>query len=590
MFFVIGMLQGADVLGVTVTDITFEDGTTGDMHKGENWDWQASGGMDDSAAMRLTYDSGGTSGNALSSSINSLNTDIVWVEADMKIEGNPDGGSKWVKIFGNASNENGDTWYNMNNVTTLLHYTGGVLGEVSYNGDCICTAKFDGTRGWDSCEDDKVFHSATSAIDPRDGEYHHYKLYWKRATNNMKNGEAKVWWDDELVVHVSGLESNNDMCSQASDYTVCNDPFLNRVEFGGYTNHNTETWYLWVDNVYVGTTEKEGDIFFNDSFESGDLSYTNQTSGAIWSGSNRGGDGDFVGVSTDKAYTGQYSLKFKFGGNPDLDDDAFAEERFYLGSAKDEVYIRYYLWVPENFTVRSVSGDNNKFIRLWGDTYGDPMQVGVSYRHEGIPYYKTKSLGWNADSDLDHVPNCSGSTGLIFPGNEYRGTSSLYDMKGKWTAIETHYKRDAGSGDGAFEMWVDGVQEINKHNISWIGAPCSPGYFKNGYLLGWANSGFDEDTIFYIDDVVFSDSYIGLIDGENNKVVRADVNQDSQINTTDAMLTLRNSLGLNMSETAWQASATTGDVNCDDDSNSTDAMLLLRYLLGLNMSDTDWCE
>ena len=72
-------------------------------------------------------------------------------------------------------------------------------------------------------------------------------------------------------------------------------------------------------------------------------------------------------------------------------------------------------------------------------------------------------------------------------------------------------------------------------------------------------------------------------------VIRADVDQNSTINSTDAMLTLRNSLGLSMAGTNWQTSATTGDVNCDDITNSTDAMLLLRYSLGLSMDGTGWC-
>ena len=71
--------------------------------------------------------------------------------------------------------------------------------------------------------------------------------------------------------------------------------------------------------------------------------------------------------------------------------------------------------------------------------------------------------------------------------------------------------------------------------------------------------------------------------------IRADVDQNSNINSTDAMLTLRNSLTLDMSSTDWQASATTGDVNCDDTTNSTDAMLILRQSLGLSMAGTGWC-
>ncbi len=71
---------------------------------------------------------------------------------------------------------------------------------------------------------------------------------------------------------------------------------------------------------------------------------------------------------------------------------------------------------------------------------------------------------------------------------------------------------------------------------------------------------------------------------------RGDVDGDSTTNTTDALLTLRNSLGLSMTSTAWQVSATTGDVDCNGVSNSTDALLILRYSLGLNMEATTWCE
>jgi len=78
--------------------------------------------------------------------------------------------------------------------------------------------------------------------------------------------------------------------------------------------------------------------------------------------------------------------------------------------------------------------------------------------------------------------------------------------------------------------------------------------------------------------------------GQSSTTIRADVDNNSTINTTDAMLTLRNSLGLSMSGTNWFFSATTGDVNCDGTSNSTDAMLILRYSLGLSMEGTGWCR
>ena len=83
---------------------------------------------------------------------------------------------------------------------------------------------------------------------------------------------------------------------------------------------------------------------------------------------------------------------------------------------------------------------------------------------------------------------------------------------------------------------------------------------------------------------------IGYTDLETPLIIRSDVDNSSATNTTDALLTLRNSLGLSMNGTAWINSATTGDVNCDEVSNSTDALLILRYSLGLSMNGTSWCE
>ncbi len=71
---------------------------------------------------------------------------------------------------------------------------------------------------------------------------------------------------------------------------------------------------------------------------------------------------------------------------------------------------------------------------------------------------------------------------------------------------------------------------------------------------------------------------------------RYDVNSSSATNTTDALLTLRNSLGLSMDSTGWRVQAMTGDSNCDGASNSTDALLILRFSLGLSMGETSWCE
>jgi len=76
---------------------------------------------------------------------------------------------------------------------------------------------------------------------------------------------------------------------------------------------------------------------------------------------------------------------------------------------------------------------------------------------------------------------------------------------------------------------------------------------------------------------------------ENDDAFRADVNGDGSITSADAMLTSRYAMGLDMSQTDWVDTPTTGDVNCDGNTTSTDANLLLRKAMGMDMSQTDWC-
>lgn len=72
--------------------------------------------------------------------------------------------------------------------------------------------------------------------------------------------------------------------------------------------------------------------------------------------------------------------------------------------------------------------------------------------------------------------------------------------------------------------------------------------------------------------------------------IKADVNQDSSIDSSDIFLILRKSLGMSMGETAWHDSDTTGDVNCNGEVNIQDVLLTMRFALGLNMENTSWCD
>jgi hypothetical protein len=262
---------------------------------------------------------------------------------------------------------------------------------------------------------------------------------------------------------------------------------------------------LLIANFFVGTSQAE--IFFQDGFESGNLSHVDSSSNARWTDPNFG-SGDSVSVTDEIAHTGTRSLRFVFGGDSS-GSDAFAEQRFSLGSRMEGAYIRFYMRLPANFKVRADRPNNNKFIRLWGGSYsGNPGKLGASFitnsSHpsniilEGSRCYESGS--WYPDYSRCDYGDLLLNGSFVFTKEHLN----------RWLCIEYHLRNDTGAGDGALELWVDGQKVAGKNNINFRNdSDNNPGYFDTGYLLGWANSGFDENTVIYIDDVVFSDEYIG---------------------------------------------------------------------------------
>ncbi|MBU1389736.1 MAG: hypothetical protein KKE62_16130 [Proteobacteria bacterium] len=242
-------------------------------------------------------------------------------------------------------------------------------------------------------------------------------------------------------------------------------------------------------------------VLFSDSLESGDFTHVDPLSGAAW------GDSAYTTVSTDNPRTGAYSIKFRFVGNEDLNADAWSEKRFKISDApQTEIYIRYYIWFPESYTIRATpSTENTKFIYIWGDSYADDMnKIGMELQGDMRAGFTAKQ---NYEGGVQL--GCYNAYTAEFNPGGVKWTLTQED-KGKWLCFEVRYKIDSGAGDGALQFWVDGELKISGENLSWLGAPCGVNKFlRNGYLMGWSNSGFDQDTAVYIDDVVFSTNYIG---------------------------------------------------------------------------------
>lgn len=252
------------------------------------------------------------------------------------------------------------------------------------------------------------------------------------------------------------------------------------------------------------------DIYSTD-FESG--SFTSQN-GFTWTSSVQ------TTISADQAKSGTYSLKFTFIGGAD-GTDAFSEQRFSLGGFYPELWISYDLYIPNNYYHRDSTGsDNNKgLMKLWGGTYAPDTRegplLGPSFWLNGGGTSNSIVYAASRINGLDNVNNHHWDG----PGNTYHDPGSTSQAiknndKGHWMNIVIHAKyATIANNDGIFEAWKTDWQgnTVKLHDITngaWYGTKpnsTEPARgFDSGYLLGWANSGFDNDTFLYIDNITFS--------------------------------------------------------------------------------------
>ncbi|MQM39654.1 hypothetical protein KBTX_03684 [wastewater metagenome] len=233
----------------------------------------------------------------------------------------------------------------------------------------------------------------------------------------------------------------------------------------------------------VGTAQ--GATLFSDGFESGGL---NRSEGGIsW------GYSTSASVSANNAYSGSSSLAFVYDGVGD-GSDSFAEQRLELGQAYRELWFGYDLYIPANYSHRSQSGpSNNKFIAIYRDPYTNPgFQVNFSLNADGS----------GGSTLMAHRYDYGSEAGILSAGS-FIDSSDL----GRWHKIVVHVKvpSSGSASDGVLQLWKDGEQMADFTGVAMYGGD-GQNYFDEAYLLGWANSGFDQRTVFYLDNLVVSDT------------------------------------------------------------------------------------
>lgn len=253
-------------------------------------------------------------------------------------------------------------------------------------------------------------------------------------------------------------------------------------------------------------------------------------------------------------------------------------------------------------------GINNTYI--FGNTnpnYGSPPRVwdeDVMYFNSGGTYEPQTS-----DSLLGETSGTTAS--LYIKPTLTSGSWATGDAAGKFTAqyingrfIEGEQLTVAGNAD-TFTLASPQhlIEKINYwddyNNISRFGNE----YFTKDIALNRTASCFPEDVYWETDTeklyrciapntwtLVYTPYTYPHPLQNLNQSFRGDVDGSLGVTTVDALLTLRKSLGMDMSATSWQTSTTTGDVDCNGVTNSTDALLILRYSIGMSMENTAWCE
>ena len=264
------------------------------------------------------------------------------------------------------------------------------------------------------------------------------------------------------------------------------------------------------------------EVLFEDSFESGDMSATN-TEGFSWAQPNRTSivfhdeeDGPVAiyngteiynihdaimpdGTVRDwHAFDGNNSLRFRYPAG-----ENWAEQRFELGTPLRDVWIGFWLRVPTNYKHPIVSKSNNKLFAIWMDGYstaGDGPTVVWGPWSDGAEG-STVAGGWSEGGNTVTGSQIPPAPFITYP-----------DDQGRWMHLIFHLQAATNetSNDGVIQMYRkwDGDSSYSQiHNITNANIPSPPGGpngWASGYILGWANATYEEDTEWLVDNFVIS--------------------------------------------------------------------------------------
>lgn len=271
------------------------------------------------------------------------------------------------------------------------------------------------------------------------------------------------------------------MISAVSCSASAADVFKDTFESGDLSATN-EFGFKWYPNVRVSVVTESREVYSNN--ERSSLSKTNASlfPGLDWA-----------------PYSGQHSLLFAYpAGEP------WSEQRFSLGTPMEDVWIRFWLRVPVNFSY-GPKGSPNKLFSLWSDGY--------SAKGDG----STVWLGFHRENTTDATVAITYSAGGYNTSKGYMQSAPFITTndRGRWMHLVMHFKTESrpGASDGqiqTYRKWKgdSAYEKLHDKNGLPIKVPSDgrTNGFKKGYILGWANAHYEENTEWLLDEFVVSDS------------------------------------------------------------------------------------
>lgn len=274
-------------------------------------------------------------------------------------------------------------------------------------------------------------------------------------------------------------------------------------EYGASPDGDVVAFTTSAAGVVPAPTDAPTALYFEDDFESGDLSKTATTGTELWSWG-----GYEPGVDSNGAYSGTYSSRLNYG--PDaLGEDSRDELSFKLGKVMSEIWLEYYIWYPSNYFHRSDSPSNNKFLQLsYNGKTSQILTIESLVQDSAAGNSKMKRF-MSTSENLDGSSNWPLSQTTNPDVQNFIGAGSEFAVRlGQWTQVRVHYRASPdGIANGIAEIYFNGTLFKALEWPFWDDQ--FGGAINGGYINGWSNSGFTELTTIRHDRVQVFESYPG---------------------------------------------------------------------------------